>query len=164
MVSTLILVRHGKAEHGGPGVPDIERQLTDAGRAALAGPEGFPASFSQLSEEERDEAELWVSPAVRAEQTAEEILVVIGDRPMREHESLWEQDQIAFLQEVAASDARMVIAVGHIPFMNDMLDWLTDDASLSFSPGAVAAVRMDPGQTAADCHGTLMWFAKGPAV
>lgn len=164
MVSTLILVRHGKAERGGLDLPDIERPLTEAGRSALAGPEGFPATFAMLDDETRSEAELWVSPALRARQTAEEIVSVIGERPLEEHESLWEQDEAAFLDEVAASDARAVIAVGHIPFMNDVLDWITDDASFSFSPGAVAAIRMNPGQTADGCRGTLLWFAKGPAV
>ena len=164
MVSTLILVRHGKAERGGADLADIDRPLTEAGRAALAGPEGFPTTFAMLDDVTRAEAELWVSPALRAQQTAQEIARVIGERPLQEHESLWEQDEVAFLQEVAASGARTVIAVGHIPFMNDVLDWITDDASLSFSPGAVAAIHMDPGHTAADCHGTLMWFAKGPVV
>ena len=49
MVKTLILVRHGQAEPSSAAVPDIERSLTDAGRAALAGPQGFPRTFALLS-------------------------------------------------------------------------------------------------------------------
>lgn len=160
MVETLILVRHGKAEPGG-GRPDIERPLTDAGRAALAAPDGFPAIFARLDDDVREQAELWVSPALRARQTAEEVAAVIGGRPLIEHESLWEQDGVAFLEELAASGARSVIAVGHIPFMNELLDWLTGEAE-SFSPGSVAAIRLSPTGSANELGGTLLWLLKVP--
>lgn len=161
MVETLILVRHGKAEPGSPSLPDIERALTETGRAALAAPEGFPTSFAQLEAVDRERAELWVSPALRARQTAQEVLAVIGERPLIEHESLWEQDGVAFLEELAASDAQTVIAVGHIPFMNELLDWLTGEA-LSFSPGSVAAIRLAPAADARELGGTLLWLRKLP--
>ena len=161
MVETLVLVRHGKAEPGSPTLPDIERSLTSAGRAALAAPEGFPTIFARLDGPMREQAELWVSPALRARQTAEEVAAVIGARPLIEHESLWEQDGVAFLDELAAADARTVIAVGHIPFMNELLDWLTGEAE-RFSPGGVAAIRLSPTRSASELGGTLLWTAKAP--
>ena len=165
MVSTLVLVRHGKAERGGPGIPDIERALTEKGHAALTGADGFPAAFARLGEEDRAAAEVWVSPALRARQTAQHIVEVIGERPLHEHECLWEQEAGAFLEELAASDARCVIAVGHIPFMDELLTWLTDEDELAFSPGSVAAIRMDAQEGPADAArlgGTLLWFARAP--
>lgn len=163
MVETLILVRHGKAEPGSAALPDIERELTPAGRAALAAPAGFPTIFAQLDATVRAEAELWVSPARRARQTAEEVAGVIGERELIEHESLWEQDGVTFLDELAASGARSVIAVGHIPFMDELLDWLTGE-DLSFSPGSVAAIRLAPAASARDLGGTLLWFSKVPKI
>ena len=82
MVKTLILVRHGQAEPSSAAVPDIERSLTDAGRAALAGPQGFPRTFALLSSEERREASLWASEALRAQQTAQEVAAVLGERTL----------------------------------------------------------------------------------
>ena len=159
MVETLILVRHGKAEGPSPDRPDIERNLTPEGAAALAGPDGFARTFSLMSDADRADARIWASSAVRAHQTAQEVARAIGDRAIEEHGSLWEQENAAFLAELAAADARCVIAVGHIPFMDEMASFLTG-VSLSFKPGGAAAIALDPELGA--CSSQLMWFVQGP--
>ncbi len=143
MVKTLILVRHGKAQRAGTGVPDELRALTDAGRAALAAPNGFPRTFSLVGASNRTRATIWASPAVRAQQTAQEVTAALGNRraiiPM---ECLWEQDEQAFLRALAGEESDLLIAVGHIPFMNRMAESLCG-ASLSFRPGGAAAIALD---------------------
>lgn len=163
MKKTLVLVRHGKPERGAAGQEDAERALTPQGRAALAAPDGFPRIFANLTAEERDGAQLWVSPALRTRQTADEIERALGALPRSEHGCLWEQDIDDFLAEVAASDAGCIVAVGHVPFMNIALELLTGEHP-GFTPGSVAAVSLPDGFDAArpDRTGRLLWFEPGP--
>ena len=107
----------------------------------------------------RSSAVIWTSPALRARQTAEAVVAAIGERPVTPLPSLFEQDEEAFLDALRASDAPCVIAVGHIPFMERVAERLCG-AELSFSPGAVACIRLDfcPDPFASD----LLWFVQGP--
>ena len=161
MVKTLILVRHGKPQPSAPDIPDFDRTLTVEGIAALAAPHGFARTFSLLSNEQRRDAVIWSSPAVRAMQTAQQVSDALGGKPVVEKSCLWYQESGTFLNEVEASDATCLIAVGHIPFMNEMTACLTGSA-ISFTPGAVAAIELaheiDLGS------GTLSWYVQGPAA
>ena len=121
----LILIRHGKPEPTGAGKPDALRELTPAGRAALAAPTGFETTFTELLADaegagldlapEGQSIALWTSPAVRAHQTADEArgaLERLGrsvSAPV-EHTSLWEQDDAAFLAELAQAQATSIVA------------------------------------------------------
>ena len=165
MVKTLVLVRHGKAQSAAPGQADIERTLTVEGRAALASSRGFSRTFSLLSDEERENAVIWTSPAVRAQQTAQEVAeavglhTILGDRKVVTCESLLSQDGDAFLAELDRVNAGCLIAVGHIPFMETMTEFLTG-AEISFKPGAAAAIKM--GKTIKPGKARLAWFVQGP--
>lgn len=161
MTRLLVLVRHGKPESTEEGTPDELRALTDAGRAALEGPDGLARALSLLGDSERSDMRLWSSPAVRARQTAQIISEMAGGCPVEERACLWEQDQDAFLGEARGADAACVIAVGHVPFMHKLLKRLTGD-SIAFKPGAVAAVELDDGRTPGSAR--LAWFAQGPQV
>lgn len=166
MSRTLVLVRHGKPEPAGPGVVDFDRKLTPAGIAALEGPDGFNRTFSLLSDEERSGAEIWTSPAVRARQTAQAVGRALDNNATRDCEQLWQQDHAGFLAEVASSTAPCVIAVGHIPFMNEAVAYLTG-AAISFKPGGAAAIELpDPCEPASlqqdSCR--MLWFVQGPTV
>lgn len=156
---TLILVRHGRAERALPGMPDEERSLTPDGQAALRAPGGFARSFSLVDEEARSRAVIWASPALRAQQTAQAVAEAIGQRPIDALPCLFEQDADAFLDALLATDAECVVAVGHIPFMERVTERLCG-ATLSFSPGAVACLRLD--DTLAPCESDLLWFVQGP--
>ena len=161
MVKTLILVRHGKPQPATPDIPDFDRTLTVEGIAALAAPHGFARTFSLLSDDQREGAVIWSSPTVRAMQTAQHISDALGGKPIVEKSCLWYQESGTFLNEVETSDATCLIAVGHIPFMNEMAAYLTGSA-ISFTPGAVAAIELadeiDLGS------GTLSWYVQGPAA
>lgn len=159
MVRTLILVRHGRPEAPSAGVADASRELTPAGAAALDAPAGFPRTFSLLGEGERAGAAIWSSTAARALQTARAASRALGGAPVEEHPSLWEQDNAGFLAELKAADAPLVVAVGHIPFMNEMAAWLTG-VPLAFKPGGAAAIELGPSLDGGS--GKLLWFVQGP--
>lgn len=172
MARTLILVRHGKAEKAAAGQADQDRSLTPAGMAALE--RSLPRTLSLLEDADANADEpaapflVWTSPAVRARQTCERVIAALdalhfATATPEEHESLWYQDPVTFLDELAntPADAR-IVAVGHIPFMEGMLERLTA-AELAFAPGGVAAVELadDPHGKGA---GRLLWFVQGPRV
>lgn len=160
MIKKLILIRHGKAEPIGPGQSDFDRGLTGPGRAALSSVDGFMRSFYLLDAHSSSHATLWSSPAVRAMQTAEEVDRALGSWlttvPV---DSLWEQDEAAFADQLAQTDADCLIAVGHIPFMERMVERLTG-VKLALKPGGMATVDLD----ADGRSGTLEWFVQGPEV
>lgn len=159
MVKNLILVRHGKAEPGSIDLPDQERRLTPQGLAALCAPTGFARAAALMDKDERDHAQVWVSPAVRTHQTAQALLDAIGERPLVDKDCLWEQDFATFLDEVEQSDAQTVIAVGHIPFMNDVVELLSG-ACVGFKPGTMAKLTLHaPLQPD---RADLAWFVQGP--
>lgn len=161
MVEKLILVRHGKAEPASGATPDALRHLTDGGRAALAATSGFARTFALLSDEDRRRAAVWSSTALRAQETAQAIVDVLGARTISEKEYLFDQDEATFIDELSRADRSCLIVVGHIPFMNRMAEYLTG-LNLMFTPGAAACLRMgatlDPGKA------NLAWFVEGPAA
>lgn len=161
MIKKLILVRHGKANPVSPGQSDFDRELTDAGRAALASADGFMRTLYLLDAHSASHATLWSSPAVRAIQTAREINSALGGElecvPV---DSLWEQDEDAFLRQLASTHADCLIAVGHVPFMNNLIKRLTG-VELALKPGGMAAIDMDESKAPA---GALEWFVQGPST
>lgn len=161
MEKTLILVRHGQAAPATEQTPDALRPLTEAGCAALNGADGFPRTFALLSPIDRAQAELWTSSAVRAQETARAVAAAIGQRPIRSRDDLFEQDEASVLNAMLESDARCIIAVGHIPFMDRVTEYLTG-ANLLFHPGAAAAIRLNG--TLAPMSADLLWFVQGPDV
>ena len=165
MARTLILVRHGKAQKPQLGLADADRALVPGAAEALAAT--YRTAFALLRGMES--AELWVSPALRARQTAAQVSralvgngVKIGAN--RELPCLLEQDADVFhkLIEQSAEDT-CIVAVGHIPFMEDELVDLTG-IDLSFAPGSAAALRLEvaPGRAASGAE--LLWFVRGPRI
>lgn len=159
MNRTLILVRHGRAERAQAGMPDEARSLTPEGQAALTAPNGFPRTFSLLTQDEREQAVVWASPALRAQQTAQAVASTLGERPIKPLPCLFEQDRDAFLDELSACKETCIVAVGHIPFMERVTEYLCG-AQLDFTPGAVACIRLDDALDA--CESDLLWFVQGP--
>lgn len=159
MNRTLILVRHGRAERAQAGMADEARSLTPEGQAALVAPNGFPRTFSLLAQDERAQAVIWASPALRAQQTAQAVASALGEQPIKALPCLFEQNRDAFLDELSACEASCIVAVGHIPFMERMTEYLCG-AQLDFTPGAVACIRLD--DTLDACESDLLWFVQGP--
>lgn len=156
MINKLVLVRHGDAEFYGPEGTDESRRLTKHGRKALR--RAYPSVFARLADE--DGLNVWVSPAVRAVQTAEVVADALDIDPdtFDVHDSLYVQDDDEFLAELEAEGEGVVIAVGHVPFMQRMLYKLTG-TDVSFTKGSVAAISFEGGDLR---KGTLDWFAEGP--
>lgn len=156
MIRKLVLVRHGDAEFYGPEGTDESRRLTTRGLEALKS--AYPRIFAALRDE--PDVSLWVSPAVRAMQTAEVVGEALGIDPdeFALHDSLYEQDDDEFLAELSAEGEGIVVAVGHIPFMQEMLYQLTGE-DLPFKKGAVACIAITDNDR---FHGTLEWFETAP--
>jgi phosphohistidine phosphatase len=165
MSLTLVLVRHGKAAAKRLGQTDFDRELTPAGREALA--QAYGKTFAQLSD--AHDIELWVSPAVRAEQTAAEIVAVLDTELAEERrlDCLYEQDADAFLDELSTrvlEGPGVVVAVGHVPFMEQLAAWL-GGYELPFSTGAAAAFELKEPPSHAPAGrppARLLWFVQGP--
>ena len=155
MSRTLVLVRHGDALGREPGQTDAQRSLSDAGKRALE--EAFPRTLGLL--DPTASSELWVSPALRARQTAEIANKTLGIEATYQLKCLFDQDHDEFLDTYAGIGTDLVVAVGHIPFMEDMTLRLCG-ANLSFAPGAACAIDMGD----AGLHGHLLWFVQGPQV
>lgn len=158
MIERLVLVRHGDAEFYGPDGTDLSRRLTVDGAEALR--EAYPDIFSRLASEQ--EVTFWVSPAVRAYETAEIAAEVLDIDPedFSTRESLYEQDDDMFQMELYAEGEGCVVAVGHVPFMHRFL-WELTGEDIAFGKGSVACVTFDDGDVS---HAKLEWFAEGPDV
>lgn len=163
MALTVVLVRHGDAKGKKLGQTDFDRELTDAGVKALE--EGFVRTMGLV--DVTPATELWVSPAVRARQTAHIANKTLGIETHREMRCLYDQDDEAFLQELAQTNADTVVVVGHIPFMEDMCAYLCGQY-LGFSTGAAAAILIDDRavrkMTQGRVRGRLLWFMQGPEL
>ena len=161
MATTLVVVRHAKPQSDSVDGTDFARELTTQGLAAVEA--SFPTTFALLGDA-LDDAQLWSSPAVRAQQTAEALAAAIDwdADAIQEHDSIYAQDENAFLDEVVAASAQTVIAVGHIPMMENLVADLAG-VELDFKPGAAAALEItraiDDFQPA-----KLLWFVQGPKV
>lgn len=160
MAKTLVVMRHGKAMPAEQGQRDAKRCLTEAGALALEAQ--LPRMLRLLRARGR-RAQIWVSPAARACQTAELLAKALRGRgieldgKIRRIDSLWRQNVDEFLAELQATDADLVFAVGHIPFVEEVVEELAD-AAPSFSTGALACLEVP----ATENDGRLLWFVQGP--
>lgn len=161
MLKKLVLVRHGKTEVASSTGRDIDRRLTSAGLRALE--MEYPRTFQLLGQD--PEVSIWCSPAVRALQTAGVVAEAVDACGIDIHDSLYEQDLDAFLGELSEAEPETLVAVGHVPFMEDLAERLCG-ARLDFGTGSVMAVSLPNGVDAGTTtpQGTLRWFVAGPDV
>lgn len=172
MVKTLVVMRHGKAMPLAPNQQDEDRELTPAGAAALSA--RLPHML-RLLETNDAPVRIWASPAVRARQTAELLAAALranNTHPqgtIELHDSLWEQDMTAFLDELRTSQDEFVFAVGHVPFAEDIVEDLVGTTP-PFSTGALCCLEVhfadEDAQDAASAQDSarLLWFAQGPVA
>ena len=157
MIRRLILIRHGDAENRRLGETDSQRRLTNVGLKALK--REYPSMLASLASD-LDDLQVWSSEAVRARQTAEVACEALGIAPetIEFHKSLYAQDYDLFYAELEAAEGT-VMAVGHIPFMEEVTGDLTG-TYLSFPKGSVACFEVHGDLRRAE----LVWFARGPRV
>lgn len=158
MLKGLVLVRHGDAETRRLGESDAQRRLTPWGLKALE--KAYPEFFAPLRDYV-DDVVIWSSGAVRAMQTAQVVADALGiDRSaIEEHASLYAQDDDYFYGELYAADG-IVVAVGHIPFMEDVASYLAQKP-ISFYKGSVAFFDCPDGKLN---KAKLVKFDRGPKV
>ena len=172
MKKTLVVMRHGKAMSPAEDLHDIDRVLTEAGRMAL---EARLPYMLRLLKTKGSTVQIWSSPAKRARQTAALLnkalqeKYVLVQKDVELHDCLWEQDVDAFLDELRASDAEFVFAVGHIPFAEDVVEDLVG-ASPIFSTGALGCMDVRlldadaPDDSLEQDEARLLWFVQGPVA
>ena len=157
MIRKLVLIRHGDAENRRLGETDAERRLTNRGLKALQ--EAYPELLAPLSED-LDDLQVWSSEAVRARQTAEVACDALGipHDAIEFHRSLYAQDYDFFYGELEAAEG-CVVAVGHIPFMEEVAGDLAH-RMMSFGKGSIACFEV-PGRLS---RAKLLWSAPAPKL
>lgn len=156
MAKKLVLVRHAKTERGW-GKADIDRELTDAGLAAIEA--AYPRTFALLDGEK---PVIWASPATRARQTAQAVAdaLSVARESIEFHSSIYAQDEDFLLAELDGADDECIVVVGHVPLVEDMAYDLAGIA-LDFNTGAACALELT-GQVARPAK--LLWFVRGPKL
>lgn len=145
----LFILRHGQAE---PQITSDEvRQLTQKGRADVA--RVVRASLTDLG----DITHLWVSPLVRAQQTAEIAGEIIGNiQPYTTELLVPEADPQALFQQLQLSECSSLLLVSHQPLVSRILDTLcgTEDGYHEMGTSSLACVDID---VVAAAMGKLRW-------
>lgn len=156
MIRKLVLIRHGDAEYRRLGESDADRRLTKSGLKALQ--EAYPRMLAPLAADV-DDLQVWSSEAVRARQTAEVACDALGipHDAIEFHKSLYAQDYDFFYGELEAADG-VVVAVGHIPFMEEVAADLAKHM-MSFSKGSVACLDVPDGKLG---KASIAWFERVP--
>lgn len=111
----LFILRHGRAE--AYAADDASRQLVAAGRAEVS------AVVQQCRVELAAVEQLWVSPLVRAQQTAQLVLEVTGPRPLHtSHLLIPEADPRSLFEALQAQETKNLLLVSHLPLVGRLLD------------------------------------------
>ncbi|MGB3610648.1 MAG: phosphohistidine phosphatase SixA [Cellvibrio sp.] len=146
----LFILRHGEAE---PRVTtDEERQLTDKGRADVA--RMIKSSLDDLGKL----THIWVSPLVRAQQTAAIAGALIGDMEPYTTELLSpDADPQLLFNQLQLSECEGLLLVSHQPLVSRMLDTLCGTAKgyHDMATSSMACVDID---IVARDMGKLRWL------
>ncbi len=140
-MNRLILLRHGEARPAERGEADMDRPLTDAGRAAAA-----QAGRVLAGAGEAPDVAL-VSPAVRTQQTWREVRAALPSAPAeRTTRALYEMPPSELLRLAEGEGAACVLLVGHNPGLQALASDLAGaDPRLAagFPPGSAAVLERD---------------------
>src|SRR5262245_38074854 len=152
------LIRHADAvqlEHAG-GMDDFDRPLTDLGQSqAQHLAEALPARGAKIER-------LFVSPLVRAKQTADSLIAAWG----LNGDSVIECDELApegraskLARRIQKHAAATVGLVGHSPDLNEFASWLigSKKAQIGLNKAGVALIRID-GEEVDKGTGELIWL------
>lgn len=159
MPTTIVLIRHGKANTAQEGQRDIDRSLTKPGKQSLRNT--FPHVLAPLRERyEHTDMVVLSSPALRACQTAEYVCKALGITDYTTDKVLMGDNPKAILATARANEHQLVLLVGHTPVI-DRVSQLLCGSRLPFKPGAVACFDLID-----ELNGStnLRWFVQGPQV
>ncbi len=140
------ILRHAKAEDGGPATPDKTRALTPDARNRMS---SAARAIARLNP--RFDAIL-TSPLLRARQTAEPVARALG-----QEDSLIESEALSpvadpkeILREIESRRLTRALVVGHMPHLGKLLGYLLtgrSDAPIEINKGSLARVEFE-GKTA----------------
>ncbi|HSX85873.1 MAG TPA: phosphohistidine phosphatase SixA [Cellvibrio sp.] len=146
----LFILRHGEAEPRT--TTDDARQLTDKGRADVA--RMIKSSLEDLGEL----THIWVSPLVRAQQTAEIAGELIGDMEPYTTELLSpDADPQLLFNQLQLSECQGLLLVSHQPLVSKILDTLCGTANGYHDMATSSLACVDIDIIAADM-GKLRWL------
>jgi phosphohistidine phosphatase len=136
------VLRHAKAEKGGPDTPDEERALTPGARKKMSA-----AALTIARLEPKFDAIL-TSPLRRARQTAEPVARALG-----QWDDLIETDALSpgadpkeILLEIKKRKMKRVLLVGHMPHLGRLLGYLLtgrSNAHMEMKKGALARIEFE---------------------
>lgn len=147
----LFILRHGQAEAHASS--DFERRLTDKGRADVASmAQRFKSELQTLDE-------LWVSPLVRAQQSAQALLAEVGASPqlITTEVLVPEADLNRLYQLLNRSEVSSLLLVSHQPLVGDVVNDLcgTEPGYHAMGTASMACIEVE---VFASAMGELLWL------
>lgn len=141
MLRRLLLLRHGEARPAAGGGSDLDRELTDTGRAAAA------KAGRVLAQAGIAPDLALVSPAVRTRQTWAAARAAWSDPPPdREARGLYDQAPAQLLRMAETAGAASVMLVAHNPGLQALAGGLAPSEprlARGFPPGSLAVLERD---------------------
>jgi len=136
------ILRHAKAEDGGPGTPDEERELTAGGHETMR---SVARAIARL--EPKLDAIL-TSPLVRARQTAEPVARALSleDEVIETEALVPEADPKEILREIGKRGFKRAMVVRHMPHLGRLLGYLLTsrtDTAIDIKKAALARIQFD---------------------
>jgi phosphohistidine phosphatase len=136
------ILRHAKAEEGGPGTSDEERELTAGGHETMR---SVARAIARL--EPKLDAIL-TSPLVRARQTAEPVARALSleDKLIESDALVPDADPKEILREIGKRGLSRAMVVGHMPHLGRLLGYLLTgrpDTSIDIKKAALARIQFD---------------------
>jgi phosphohistidine phosphatase len=154
MIMQVFVLRHGHAES--QITTDEARNLSDKGRDQVAAAAHY--SLSELIHIQ----EIWASPLVRAQQTAQilrDVLFVQGVHvPLKTIDIITpESDPAGLFDLLQTANLHSVLLVSHQPFVSDFIDLLCGSAR-GFHPMNTSSLALIGCDVAAVACGELRWL------
>jgi len=131
----VVIMRHGHAEAYVSS--DESRNLTDRGRAEARAAGRCLDSLGMRFDE------VWVSPYVRAQQTADEVLASVSAEERLTIATITPEGRPgSFVDSLAAFEGQNLLVVSHNPFVSALLGLLVDGAERYGPPMAPASMAL----------------------
>jgi phosphohistidine phosphatase len=136
------ILRHAKAEEGGPGTPDEKRELIAGGHETMR---SVARAIARL--EPKLDA-IFTSPLVRARQTAEPVARALSleDKLIESDALVPDADPKAILREIGKRGLSRAMVVGHMPHLGRLLGYLLTgrpDTAIEMKKAALARIEFD---------------------
>ncbi|MCR8922930.1 phosphohistidine phosphatase SixA [Dasania sp. GY-MA-18] len=150
----IVILRHGQAE--GYATSDASRNLTERGKADAL------RAGACLAELGLQFDALWVSPYVRAQQTAQQLLTSLPDLQIVSLDMLTpESDLKSVFDFIHRSGLQRVLLVSHQPLVSDLVAYMTEPNGYgpAMAPASMACVENKHGLPGC---GELRWLRHAP--